>query len=261
MIISPRYQMDLVNKIRTKLWGEFKESKYRNVLAYIKKWHESDEYSYSNYDENFAIIIKDDGNIDLYETLHNINGETLLKIAIDLGIETPDFIPSIATFRNEIKSSYERASSTFEKAFKDIEDHPSIAIGLANSALESIIKQMLQDDRIQTKYNRQQTLHKLTITLLKELQRYPDNLMLPEIKTIGNSLVSICATIEDLRSSKTEVHGKANEEYVIDDPMYAYFVVNSVTTVGLFLKSFYEKKFPPVVEEQTDTINTDNLPF
>jgi len=55
-------------------------------------------------------------------------------------LETPDFIPCIPTFRNEIKSDYKTASATFEKAFRQIEEHPDIAIGLANSSLESIIK-------------------------------------------------------------------------------------------------------------------------
>lgn len=43
--------------------------------------------------------------IDLKKTLHQIDGETLLKIAIDLGLDTPDFIPSIPMFKNELKSS------------------------------------------------------------------------------------------------------------------------------------------------------------
>ncbi len=73
-----------------------------------------------------------------------MNGELLLKIAIDLSIETPDFIPSIPIFRNEIKVNYSNASNSFEKAFKDIEEHPDIAVRLANSALESIIKEILR---------------------------------------------------------------------------------------------------------------------
>lgn len=50
-------------------------------------------------------------------TLHTIDGETLIKIAIDLGLETSDFMPSIPLFKNELNSSYENASLTFEKAF------------------------------------------------------------------------------------------------------------------------------------------------
>ena len=85
--------------------------------------------------------------IDLKKTLHQIDGETLLKIAIDLGLDTPDFIPSIPMFKNELKSSFETAAQTFEKAYCNVEKDPSLAIGLANSALESIIKAILKDKR------------------------------------------------------------------------------------------------------------------
>ena len=64
------------------------------------------------------------GRINLSETLTNLATETpdkLLKIAIDLGIETPDFIPSIPTFRNKLKDDYKNASTSFEKAFHNIE--------------------------------------------------------------------------------------------------------------------------------------------
>ena len=67
-----------------------------------------------------------------------------LKVAIDMGIETPDYIPSIPTFRNKIKENYKNASETFEKAFREVEKDPSLAIGLANSVLESIIKDILR---------------------------------------------------------------------------------------------------------------------
>lgn len=52
-----------------------------------------------------------------------------------MGIETPDYIPSIPTFRNKIKENYKNASETFEKAFREVEKDPSLAIGLANSVL------------------------------------------------------------------------------------------------------------------------------
>ena len=58
------------------------------------------------------------------------------------------------------------------------------------------------------------------------------------------------------------MHGKASEEYIIDDPLYAYFILNSVATLGLFIDSFYKKRF--IVEiKQGETINDslDELPF
>ncbi len=255
--ISPKYLMKLVSKIEETLWAEFSEQKYRNVKFYIDKWHEYDE---QNDWENFHVFTKDDGNIDLPSTLHNIPTDTLLKIAIDLGVETPDFIPSIPIFRNTLKSSYETASVTFEKAFKQIEENPDIAIGLANSALESIIKKILKDECIKTELNSHETLYDLTRSLLKRFQLYPSTDMPTEIIKIGSSLLTINQNIEKLRSDKTDLHGKTDKDYIIKDPLYAYFIVNAVATIGMFLDSFYHKKFSEISVNKQDE-QDDDVPF
>ena len=78
-----------------------------------------------------------------------------------------------------------------------------------------------------------------------------------EIKTIGNSLLTINQAIEKLRSEKTDFHGKTSDDYLIEDPIYTYFIINSVATVGLFLNTFYKTKFPKSVTKCED----DDLPF
>lgn len=160
LYISPKYQMDIIQKISASLFEQFKS--YENVEAYLHKWHQ-EEQEWNNFRENFQFYYRDEAKkkIDASKTLHNVDGETLLKIAIDLGIETPDYIPSIPTFKNELKSSYETASLTFEKAFRNVETDPSLAIGLANSALESIIKEILKDPRINVTWREKKTLTKL----------------------------------------------------------------------------------------------------
>ncbi|MDR1895689.1 MAG: abortive infection family protein [Prevotellaceae bacterium] len=260
-IISPKYLMELISNIENTLWSLFTEKKYRNVRFYIEKWHRHEEgYNFNDSWENFTIYKNMNQNIDLTKTLHNIDAETLLKIAIDLGIDTPDFIPSIPTFRNEIKAEYPTASSTFESAFKKIESEPNIAIGLANSALESIIKEILKDDRINNQIKGNGTLYKLTSEILNVFQLFPTSDIPEEIRTIGSSLMSISQGIEKMRSEKTDFHGKTRDDYKIDSPIYTYFVVNCVTTIGLFLNSYYKTKFPkPKVEREINEI--DELPF
>jgi len=259
-IISPKYLMKLVADIETVLWNMYSEAKYRNVRFYIEKWHKHNDDSINYYWENFTIYEDDKKNIDLKKTLHNMDGELLLKIAIDLGVDTPDFIPSIPTFRNEIKSEFATTSSTFESAFKKIESEPSIAVGLANSALESIIKEIIKDERISSKLKGKKTLYDLTCEILKAFQIFPNSEMPEEIKTIGSSLLAISQGIEKLRSDKTVFHGKTKDDYKIEDPIYTYFVVNCVTTIGLFLNSYYRNKFPkPEVEEKI--VENDDLPF
>lgn len=257
-LISPKYQMKLVNSVHDAIWAEF--SSYEQVRHYINKWYETNYEPNgfnNNFWENFSIVEKENKKLDLHATLHSMSGTTLLKIAIDLGVDTPDFIPSIPTFRNELKSEYKTAYDTFTKAYKQIETDPSVAVGLANSALESIIKEILKDDRISNKVNGNETLYKLTTIILKEFNLTNEDHP-KEIKTIGSSLLAINQAIEKLRSEKTDFHGKTSDDYLITDTIYTYFVVNAVATVGLFLNSYYKTKFP---KPKTIINENDELPF
>ncbi len=246
--------MDLIENIEKELWKQY--SSYKKVEYYIIKWYEHD---YNSYYENFCIERKEEDNIDLTKTLHGIDGgETLIKIAIDLGIETPSFIPLIPTFRNEIKSSYQTASSSFEKSIRQVEEHPDVSIGLANSALESVIKEIIKDENINTKYDKKKTLYGLTIDLLKEFKIFPNSGYPKEIENIGSSLIKVSQNIEQLRSDNTNLHGKTREDYIVDDPMYAYFIVNVVSSIGMFMINYYEK----VIKVYTpDEIDEDDIPF
>lgn len=258
-IISPKYQMKLVQEVHDKIWEECKS--YKDVQFYIKKWHREDYYDINNYWQNFEVILDSKNNIDLKSTLHNIQGEDLIKIAIDMGVETPDFIPSIPTFKNEIKKDYENIHETFLKALKNIEQEPDLAIGLANSAFEGLIKEILNDERISIKLTGGETLYKLTQIILKEFkisnQTFPT-----EAKTISSSLLAISQAIEKLRSEKTNFHGKTKEDLIIDESIYVYLIINSITTIGIFLNSFYKKKFPKIESQDNDSIELENdLPF
>lgn len=177
-----------------------------------------------------------------------------------MGIETPDYIPSVPTFKNELKSSYETASLTFEKVFRNVEIDLSLAIGLANSVLESIIKEILKDSRINVTWSEKETLTKLIGNICKAFGLQSNENFPKEIKTLASSLINAGKAIEDLRSDKTEFHGKTDGDLMIKDAVYAYFVVNATTTVGLFLLNFYESNYPPV-DNMPEAISDDGLPF
>lgn len=263
-LISPKYQMKLVEDVENALWNMFTTSKYYNVERYLEKWQVfenrfTDSGYHIGWTPQFEIKKQKEGSsIDLKSTLHSIDGETLLKIAIELGVDTPDFIPSIPTFKNVLKADYQTAYDTFVKAYKQIDTDPSLAVGLANSVLESIIKEILKDDRIASKITGGETLYKLTSIILKEFNLTNDNHP-KEIKTIGSSLLAINQAIEKLRSEKTNFHGKTTDDYLINDTIYTFFVVNTVATVGLFLNSYYKTKFPKPTPEPA--IEDDDLPF
>ena len=114
--ISPKYLMDITQKINDRLYEMYKSD--GDVQYYVKYWQEEyDECGNSNFYIQYQT--DDRERIDVKKTLHNVDGETLLKMAIDLGLETPDFIPSIPSFKNELKSSYKTAAQTFEKAWQE----------------------------------------------------------------------------------------------------------------------------------------------
>lgn len=253
--ISPKYQMALIKRIDDAIKKEYPDP-YESG-QYIRKWYVEGDGWNGNYG-NFEIVTYPTGEIKINETLHKIDDDTLLKIAVDLGLETPDFIPVVTTFKNEIKSSYKTAYTTFEKAIKQIETDPSLAIGLANSALESIIKEILKSDKITSKPQDGKTLYDLTSEILKEFRLFPNSDMPTEIKTIGSSLLAMNQGIEKLRSERTLLHGKTSEDYIVQEATYAYFVVNSVATIGLFLNAYFLKMFPKQV---TTAVDDNDLPF
>jgi hypothetical protein len=255
-LISPKYLMNLAVEIDKVIWDQFASNKYRSVKFYIERWHEYDE---RNDWENFRIFCKDNGDIRLPETLNNVPPEILLKMAVDLGLQTPDYIPAIVSFKNDIKTTNSNSALIFEKAFKDVEDHPDLAIGLANTTLEGIIKDILKDNRIEIDYSEKKTLYDLTQDILKAFELYPNSNLPLEVRHIGSGLLKVNQSIEKLRSEQTAMHGKADGDLVITDPLYAYFIINTVTTVGLFLRSYYKLKFPPASDEEYG--DEDDLPF
>lgn len=249
--ISPLYLINLQKSLKEALFLEFKS--YKEVERYLRKWHESDDFNYSNFGFSY-----DGTNIDVLCTLNSMDGELLLQIAVDLGVDTPDFIPSVATFKNELKSSYTTSYQTFEKALKEIYDHPDIAVGLINSALESIVKELGKDTRLREHFESKGTLYDLIQSLLKSLELFPYSDVPLEIKNIGSGLLKIMKSIEDLRSTKTKMHGLSSEDYMVTDTLLAQFVVNASSTIGLFLINYYKFRYPPA---GNDTLLTDDLPF
>lgn len=251
--------MGLIDKIEKTIWAEF--SSYKNVSNYIKKWHQSDGSSWENFH-----IYRDNMVINLNETLHDMGSETIIKIAIDLGIETPDFIPAIPIIKNVLKEKYPTAFSAFQKALKQIEESPDLSIGSANSTLESIVKHILENDNVPIKFNSKDTLYALTQSILKEFTLFPNEQIPLEIRQIGNGLLNASKSIEQLRSEKTTFHGKTQKDYIIEDPLYAYFIVNAISTVGLFLISFYEKKYNNINvfdsgDNNLDLASEEGVPF
>lgn len=273
-LLSHSYVMDLIDKISDILFKKY--TTYKKVERYIKRWQKVISYEQYGYNEpepvyNFYPIYKDDNRdkVDVENTLNQFDDEMIIQMAIDLKIEVTGIIYSIAKIEGLNKSDYRQAKAIFEDAIKRVYDKPDEAIGYANSALESIIKHILEQGKLDVDYNKKDTLYTLTQKVLKGLDYFPSKDVVERVRQIGSSLLNIAQSIELLRSEKTKFHGKDSTQYIIDDPLYACFVVNSVATLGNFLINYYEKKYDEqtneglnsAAEEEYDFISDDEIPF
>ena len=254
MKASPKFMLELIVRVDQALWDEFKT--YKDVEAYMDRWYETDGNFWSNFD---IIRQEDNKNIDLKKTLHEIKDDELLfKIAIDMGLEIPGLVYSIPEIKGILAEDYKTAATTFENALRKVYEEPATSICAANSALESIIKHICADDSIKT-CNPRATLFELTNHILKEFRFYPTNEIEAEIRNIASGLLKVAQNIEAMRSKYADTsHGKTADDYIVDDPLYAMYVVNAVTTIGLFLLNFYEKKYLPQKKELEDV---NEIPF
>ncbi|MFA5593233.1 MAG: abortive infection family protein [Micavibrio sp.] len=255
-MISPSSMLDIIDRIEKAIWDKFETKKYQNVKRYISRWHKDFYDDRGNYyGSNFEIVTqKDSENIDLPATLDTMSDELLFQIAVDLNIEVPGLVYSVAEIKGVLSQKYEDVGRTFEKAHEKIYSEPSTAIIMANSALERIIKKICSDNSIDG-CNSKDTLYKLTLHILKQFNFFPDKSLNTNIRNIGSGLLSASQAIENIRSNNTEAHG--TEDEVISDPLYAMLVVNTVATVGLFLLNYYEKHYKPVSDNSLD----DEIPF
>lgn len=233
--ISPLYMQRLKGRVEAALWDLFEGSKYRQVEEYVRRWHDDDGHFW----ENFCIYEKD-GHIDLSRTLAAMPNDILIKIAADIGVETPGLLPCIPVIKNVLNRNNTNAYTNFERAIKNVYDYPDQSVALAASTLEGLFKTILQglnpDD-----VTKNASLSDLTTKAVKELIGNCDSSTPKEIKTLASQIRGLGSTIDDLRSDKSTAHGKASGEYVIDDALWAETVVNTTATLGLLLWRLYER--------------------
>lgn len=256
--ISPLYMQRLKGRVENALWNLFAGSKYRQVEEYVRRWHDDGGSIW----ENFCIFEKD-GRIDLSRTLAGMPNDILIKMAADIGVETPGLLPSIPVMKNILNQNNTNVYMNFERAVKDVYEHPDRSVALAASTLEGVFKTILQnsDPDIQAK---NPSLSELTVKAVKQLIGECDASAPREIRTLASQLRGLGSTIDDLRSDKSTAHGKAAGDYVIDDELWAEAVVNATATLGLLLWRLHERSCAEAKVTSTDqSIPTydDDIPF
>lgn len=273
--ISPRYMVKLIGEVEQALWNEFETSKYKNVELYIKKWHKTEGTPpfYNDYEENFTLYWQDKQKtrIDLTKTLHGMPNETIIRIATDLDIPTPGFLPiAPEKFKNVLADINQNACHNFERAIQNVYENPDESVTLAASALDGIIKTILEHEKLQELRAEAsgKSLSKQVQLITKRLSEMSSMQCPQEISTLCCQLRSIGQTVDDLRSDKATAHGKLDGEYVIDEPLWAALIVNTCATVGIFLWELFNNKYKltetpdvEVEENASDEINLDDIPF
>lgn len=83
--------------------------------------------------------------IDLVQTLNNMEDDLLFQVAVDMGVQIPNIIYAVPEVIRITAYDYQDVHRVFESAFKKVYEDPSNAVSLANSALETIIKRILED--------------------------------------------------------------------------------------------------------------------
>lgn len=237
--ISPLYMQRLKTRVESAPWDLFNESKYRQVEEYVRRWHEDD----GNFWENFSVCEKD-SHIDLGYTLAEMPNDILIKMAADIGIETPGLLPCIPVMKNILGKANASAYANFERAVRDVYDCPDQSVALAALTLEGAFKAIIQDMNPNASVGNL-SLSKLTSKVVKEVVKEVVDACDPstpqEVKTLAAQLRSLGSSIDNLRSDKSTAHGKAPGEYVVDDSLWAETVVNVSATLGIFLWRLYER--------------------
>lgn len=270
MKISPKYMINLISKIEDTLWGLSIISKYQTVENYLKRWQEEEYDSYGNIAwENFHIVHQEGSkNIALRETLHGIKDDGLLiRIANDLGIETPGFLPLVPEkFKNVLVNNNENSKKAFERAISLTYEKPDEAIVLASSALDGIIKTILNDEHFsEKKIEGNKSLTKQASAIIRIFKEDFSDSFPEEIKAIAGNLNGLASSIDNLRSRRTLAHGHSDNEEIVADSYFAMLAVNSVATLGLFLWSYYNENYP--IQNRNGTLadqddeELDEIPF
>lgn len=252
--LSPSYIMDLAAKVERHIGERFESSD--DARRYLEHWHRGEGWN----DQNFEIVYEFEV-ANVAETLHGMHPELLVRIAMDLGVDTPGMLPSIPKFRNTLKDQSPYALASFDRAVRSVIDEPEEAVRAASSTLESLLKTIANDENLGIKESADgQVCARLLNTVLDGLEMKSGLQVPPEIRTIAKRLQGIGDSVFDLRSNKTLAHGPEPDAYVIDDPVWSELVVNATATLGMFLWEFYSKT-KRIAESTQEAPDFGDIPF
>ncbi len=252
-MVSPIAMIEIIAKIETALWKHESIQNYHDIEGYLSRWQEG---TIIRTDSNYDPFTDTEYTIHTREALASFSDDMLLQIAVNLDIEIPWLIYSVAEIKGILDDRYEDVGRKFEEACKEVYSDPSVAIIKANSALESLIKKICKDELIEN-CDPKAGIYELTEHVLKQFDFLPDKKLNLRIRDIGSGLFKASRTIGEIRNKHTVAH---SIDKTISDPLYAVFVVNSVATIGQLLLNYYEHRYKPQNIGQS-SLDDDEIPF
>ena len=207
------------------------------IYCKLKEMSRADAYlSMISNQTRIDCLFKDDGKLDIWSTLRCTSVDTLFKIAIDLGIEVPALVPAIPE-KIELKieelgkDKFQLVHKQIQEAIENCYKKPDYAISMMYSAFETTLKTILHNNN-HPEYRSGSNLKKYLPKVLELIKKDDDN-----IQHIIQNLISIAENISTIRSEKCQSHGKDPTQKIITDSNYAFFCVNAIASVILFLLS------------------------
>lgn len=173
--------------------------------------------------------------------LENATSDIILEVANDLGLVTSHEVIDDSYVLNNYfnEHGFENCKRDFDRCLENISNDIDTAIGNASSTLESIFKAILDD--MDEKYPKDESMSQLAKSVFKKLNLSPSSHADPEIKRILGGLLNAGLGIGTLRTKFSSFHGKGEKQTRLEK-RHARLVINSLTTIGLFVLETYLKK-------------------
>lgn len=228
MSLKPYEKLNIINAIALKLQADLKTTEINVLLA---------NYGIEPDDVNIVASKRQ----YVMSLLKSKTDALLIKIALDLGLGVQNrSLEVVEGFSNLLESNQlYSVTDDFNRAFRNIDHDPEIAITSASSTLESICKAVC--DFFKEPYPASESMQHLISKTCKLLNLSPDQHADEQIKRILGGLNNVAIGIGVLRTKNSAAHGHGTKKCKLNR-RHSRLVVNSCATIGLFiLETYYEK--------------------
>ena len=174
--------------------------------------------------------------------LSNQSKETVIEIATELDLYSPQVISSANLSNYLQEQGYQAAHDDFERAMNSIESDPEQAMGNASSILESICKSVLE--RLGKELPKDKTMKSLIKATYGAMNLSPDSHADADIKQVLGGIANAAIGIGVIRTKHSSFHGRTNEQKTYKlTKRHARLAVGCSSVLGCFLIETYLDRY------------------